>query len=162
MGIVTTSSATAFSYSPEIVYDFVTDPTNWTRTCPASPRIGGLPGPSPLRVGDTWTEAHPEKDRVFTWQLAIAIRPRMFVFTSMSNLSHDSHGNGGFEGRMTISYQFTQPGEDVTLFNRSMTIESYRNTPLHDGFFRMANPAYIDGYHAGIARELDARSVDAR
>jgi len=34
VGIVTTSSETAFMYPPEVVYDFVT--TNWTKTYPTS------------------------------------------------------------------------------------------------------------------------------
>lgn len=160
MGIVTTSSETAYFHPAETLYDFVTDPNNWTKTYPGGPRIGGVPESLPLRVGDTWTEAHPDKDRIFTWRLAIATRPKMFVFSSMGNLSHDSDGNGGFAGRMTIAYQFTQPGKDVTLFTRTMTIEAYKDAPLHDGFFRMVNPAYIDGYHAGIARELTAEHVD--
>jgi hypothetical protein len=52
------------------------------------------------------------------------------------------------------------PGEGVTLFTRSMTIETYKRAPLHDGFFRMVNPAHIDGYHAVIGRELDALHDD--
>ena len=43
MGIVTTSSETAFTQSPEEVYDFVTKPANWTKTYPGGPRISGLP-----------------------------------------------------------------------------------------------------------------------
>lgn len=162
MGIVTMSSETAFSYPPEVIYDFVADPKNWTKTYPGGPRIAGVPDELPLRVGDTWTEAHPDKDRIFTWQLAIAMRPKMFVFNSVGNLSHDSDGNGGFQGRMTIAYHFTQPGDGITLFTRTMTVEAYKHTPLHDGFFRMVNPAYIDNYHAGITRELEALHVGAR
>lgn len=94
------------------------------------PCIAGVPEEHPLPVGDTWTEAHPDKDRIFTWQLAIAMRPKLFVFTSVGNLSHDSEGNGGFEGRMTIAYHFSQPGEGVTLFTRTMTIEAYKDAPL--------------------------------
>ncbi|MET0702675.1 MAG: SRPBCC family protein [Mycobacterium sp.] len=160
MGIVTTSSETAFPYPAEVIYDFVTAPANWTKTYPGGPRIADVPERLPLQVGDTWTEGHPEKDRIFTWQLAIAMRPKMFVFNSVGNLSHDSQGNGGFPGRMTITYHFTQPGEGFTLFTRSMTIEAYRDAPLHDGFFRMVNPAHIDSYHAGIARELAVLHVD--
>jgi hypothetical protein len=43
LGIVTTSSETAFSQSPEVVYDFVTNPANWTKTYPHSTQVGGLP-----------------------------------------------------------------------------------------------------------------------
>ncbi|OHV06753.1 polyketide cyclase [Mycobacterium talmoniae] len=155
MGIVTTSSETAFAHPAETVYDFVTNPDNWTKTYPGSAHIGKLPE-VPLRVGDVWEEAGPDGERVFTWQLAIAMRPRIWVFTSVGRLGHDRDGNGGLEGRMTIQYQFSRPGHDVTLFSRTMTIEAYKDAPLPDAFFRVVNPANIDAYHAAVARELDA------
>ena len=156
MGILTTSSATAFKQSPETIYDFVSNPANWTKTYPSGAPIRNLPDRLPLHVGDTWDEASPDpdKDRVFTWQLAVATRPTLFVFTSIGLLGHDSEGNGGFEGRMTIEYHLTRPGPDTTLFTRTMTIEAYRHAPMPDGFFRIANPAHIDAYHAAVAREL--------
>ena len=153
MGIVTTSSETAFHHPPEMVYDFVTDPANWTKTYPSSAHIGKLPD-VPLKVGDTWEEAGSAGDKVFTWHLAIAIRPRMWVFNSVGLLGHDPEGNGGREGRMTIAYHFTQPDPGITLFSRTMTIEAYRDAPLPDRFFLMVNPANIDAYHAAVAREL--------
>lgn len=156
MGIVTTSSETAFAQSAEEVYDFVTNPANWVKTYPGSAHIGGLPERLPLEVGDTWTEAGPAGDRIFTWHLAIAMRPRMFVFNSVGRLGHDSEGNGGMEGRMTIQYQFTRPGADITLFTRTMTIEAYKGTPMPDKFFQIVNPANIDAYHAAVERELAA------
>jgi hypothetical protein len=118
LGIVTTSSETSFAHSPETIYDFVSNPTNWAKTYPGGPSIRHLPDRLPLRVGDTWDEAHPDaaKDRVFTWQLAIATRPTMFVFSSVGRLGHDSAGDGGLEGRMTIEYHFTQPERGRTLF----------------------------------------------
>jgi hypothetical protein len=60
------------------------------------------------------------------------------------------------EGRMTISYHFTRPGGNTTLFTRSMTIEASKDVPLPDGFFRIVNPARIDEYHAAIAQHLDS------
>ena len=86
----------------------------------------------------------------------MAVRPSLFVFSSVGRLGHDSQGNGGLEGRMTIEYHFNRPGDDVTLFTRTMTIEAYRHAPLTDGFFRMVNPAHIDAYHGAVARELAA------
>lgn len=158
MGIVTTTSETAFTQSAETVYDFVTDPLNWTKTYPGSAHIGGLPD-LPLKVGDTWEEAGPDGDRIFRWQLAAAVRPTLFVFTSIGRLGHDRDGNGGMEGRITVSYHFTRPGQDVTLFSRTMTIEAYKHAPLPDQLFIQANPAKIDAYHEAVAREL-ARSAD--
>lgn len=158
MGIVTTTSETAFTQSAETVYDFVTNPLNWTKTYPGSAHIGGLPD-LPLKVGDTWEEAGPDGDRIFRWQLAAAVRPTLFVFTSIGRLGHDRDRNGGMEGRITVSYHFTRPGQDVTLFSRTMTIEAYKHAPLPDQLFIQANPAKIDAYHEAVAREL-ARSAD--
>ncbi|MCZ8381999.1 SRPBCC family protein [Mycobacterium sp. CPCC 205372] len=154
MGIVTTSSETLFTQPAEAVYDFVTDPANWARTYPGGPRISGVPDELPLRVGDTWQEAHPTHDRVFTWQLAVAARPRVWVFHSVGRLGAGGDGDGGLEGRMAVEYRFTRPAPDTTLFTRTMTIEAYRDAPLSDNFFRIVNPAHIDAYHAAVAREL--------
>jgi hypothetical protein len=65
LGIVTTTSETAFTQSAETVYDFVTNPQNWTKTYPGSAHIGKLP-PLPLKVGDTWEEADPDGNRAQT------------------------------------------------------------------------------------------------
>ena len=158
MGIVTTTSETAFIESAETVYDFVTNPENWTKTYPGSAHIGKLPE-LPLKVGDTWEEAGSDGDRIFSWQRAIAARPSLFVFTSVGRLGHDRNGDGGMEGRITVSYRFTRPGQDLTLFSRTMTIEAYKHAPLPDELFQQANPAYIDAYHEAVAREL-ARASD--
>ena len=108
----------------------------------------------PLQVGDTWEEGGPDGERIFTWHLAIAVRPKLWVFTSDGRLGHDRDGGGGMEGRITVEYHFTQPGEGITLFTRTMTIEAPKDSPMPDGFFRIVNPANIDRYHAAIAREL--------
>jgi hypothetical protein len=154
LGIVTTSSETAFSHAPETIYDFVTNPANWTKTYPGSAHVGELPTNLPLEVGDTWTEAGPDGERIFSWQLAMAMRPKLWVFNSVGRLGHDRDGNGGMEGRITVQYHFTQPGENITLFTRTMTIEAYKHAPLPDALFKQANPAHIDAYHAAVAREL--------
>lgn len=154
VGIVTTSSETAFTQSAETVYDFVTNPVNWTKTYPGSDHVGEVPTSLPLKIGDVWTEAGPDGNRVYTWHLAIAMRPKMWVFNSVGRLGHDREGNGGMEGRITVQYQFTRPGADITLFTRTMTIEAYKDAPLPDKLFGIVNPANIDKYHAAVAREL--------
>jgi hypothetical protein len=159
MGIVTTSSETAFTQPAAEVYDFVTNPANWPKTYPGGAHVTNLPDHLPLKIGDTWDEGHPQHDRIFTWHLAIAMRPKMFVFNSVGLLGHDREGNGGMEGRMTIQYHFTEPGQGITLFTRTMTIEAYKNVPMPDGFFRIVNPANIDSYHAAVARELAKAEV---
>lgn len=160
MGIVTTSSDTAYHHAPEVIYDFVTNPANWTKTYPGSSYVGRLDS-LPLRVGDMWEEGGPDSDKIFTWQLAMAVRPRLWVFTSVGRLGHDRDGNGGMAGRITVEYQFTQPGEGVTLFRRTMTIEAPKDAPMPDGFFRIVNPANIDRYHAAVARELSGAAPAA-
>ncbi|MGE2730536.1 SRPBCC family protein [Mycolicibacterium vaccae] len=161
MGIVTTTSETAFTQSPEEIYDFVTNPANWPKTYPGSAHVGKVPDKLPLEVGDTWTETGPDGNRIFTWHLAIAMRPRLWVFNSVGNLGHDADGTGGMPGRITVRYKFTRPGQDVTLFSRTMTVEAYKESPLPDGFFRIVNPANIDAYHRAIARELGGQDSNA-
>lgn len=158
MGIVTTSSETVFTQPAEAIYDFVTNPVNWAKTYPGAPRITGVRETLPLQVGDSWQEAHPTQDQVFTWQLSIATRPRMWMFSSVGRLGADYDGNGGFDGRMTIEYHFSHPAPEATLFTRTMTVEAYRDAPMSDGFFKIVNPSHIDAYHAAVARELDALS----
>jgi hypothetical protein len=153
LGTVTSTSETAFTQSAETVYDFVTNPENWTKTYPGSAHIANLPE-LPLKVGDTWDETGPDGDRIFTWQLAIAVRPTIFEFSSVGRLGHFPDGNGGMEGRITVSYRFTRPGRDITLFSRTMTIEAHKHAPLPDQLFQQVNPAKIDAYHAAVAREL--------
>ena len=87
------------------------------------------------------------------------MRPSLFVFSSIGRLGHDRIGDGDLEGRITMTYRFTRPGQDVTLFSRTMTIEAYKHVPLPDQLFQEANPARIDAYHEAVAREL-ARSSD--
>ena len=154
MGIVTTSSETAFTQPPEEIYDFVTNPANWPKTYPGSASIEGLPDHFPLKIGDTWREGG-EGRGTFTWHLALAERPKIWVFSSVGRLGHDEDGNGGMEGRITVEYRFTRPGQGVTLFTRTMTVEAPKDAPMPDEFFRVVNPAHIDTYHAAIARELE-------
>lgn len=154
MGIVTTSSETAFARPAEDIYDFVSNPANWPKTYPGSTHIEGLPGHFPLRIGDTWREGGADGRGLFTWHLALAERPKLFVFSSVGRLGHDQEGKGGREGRITVEYRFTRPGEGVTLFTRTMTIEVPKDSPWADETFLIVNPAHIDQYHAAIAREL--------
>lgn len=155
MGIVTTSSETTFSQAPQEIYDFVTNPANWPKTYPGSEGIGGVERELPLKVGDIWTEKG-SRGELYTWHLAMAMPPKLWVFNSVGRLGHDGEGNGGLEGRITVQYHFTRPGgeDGATLFTRTMTIEAYKDAPLPNEFFLIVNPAIIDRYHQAIAREL--------
>jgi hypothetical protein len=125
-------------------------------TYPGSAQVADLPGELPLTVGDTWQGSGPDGDRIFTWHLAIAMCPKLWMVNSVGPLGHDRDGNGGMEGRIRVQYQFTRPGEEITLFTRTMTIEAYKHALLPDALFQQVKPAKIDAYHAAIARELDA------
>lgn len=160
MGIVTTSSETAFNYPVETVYGFVTNPNNWPKTYPTSKGIGGAQHELPLKIGDVWTETGPQGE-LYTWHLAVAMPPKLWVFNSVGKLGHDKDGVGGLEGRITVKYHFTRPGEGITLFTRTMTIEAYKDVPLPDELFKIVNPAIIDQYHAAIKRELDKEAAEA-
>ena len=153
MGIATTTSETAFTQTAQEVYDFVTNPGNWPKTYPISRSVGSVPHQLPLKVGDIWTEGGP-RGEFYTWQLALATPPKLWVFTSVGKLGHDKEGNGGVEGRITVQYHFSQPAPGTTLFSRTMTVEAYRDAPLPDELFTIMNPAHIDQYHAAVAREL--------
>jgi hypothetical protein len=54
VGIVTTSSQASFKQSAEAIYDFVSNPANWTKTYFGGPIIRNLPARLPLEFGDTW------------------------------------------------------------------------------------------------------------
>src|SRR6202000_2246856 len=110
----------------------------------------------PWKVGGHGQESGPDGARIFTWHLAIATRPRLWMFSSVGPLGHDRDGNGGWEQRIAVQDTFSRPGEDVTLCTRTMTIEAYKHAPLPDALFQQVNPAKIDAYHRAIARELDA------
>lgn len=159
LGIVTTSSETAFAEPPEVLYDFVTNPANWTKTYPGSNYVGKLDN-LPLNVGDRWEEGGTDGEHIYSWHLAMAVRPKLWVFNSVGRLGHDRDGNGGMPGRITVQYHFTQPGQGITLFTRTMTIEAFKDSPLPDRLFQIVNPANIDKYHAAIGRELAAAAVD--
>jgi hypothetical protein len=131
LDIVITTSETAFTQSAETVHDFVTNPENWTKTYPVSARINKLPE-LPLKVGNTWGDAHPDDGRTSGRHPAIATRPTL------------------------LQYHFTRPGQDITLFSRTMTVEARKEPPLPDRFFQFVNPAKIDAYHEAVARELAA------
>jgi hypothetical protein len=80
MGIVTTTSETAFAYPSQTVYDFVSNPANWPKTYPISRDVGGVPNHNelPLKVGDVWTEKGP-RGEVYTWHLAMAMPPKLWA-----------------------------------------------------------------------------------
>ena len=115
-----------------------------------------MPNELPLKVGDTWTEAGPDGQKMFTWHLAIAMRPKLWVFNSVWQTRPRCRGQRR-HGRPDHHQVPLHPtGRRHHAVRRTMTIEAYRDSPMPDGFFRTVNPANIDKYHAAIARELAA------
>jgi hypothetical protein len=152
MGIVTTMTETAFTQSAEQLYNYVTNPENWTKSYPGSEHMSGLHD-LPLKVGDTWMEQGPAGEH-YSWQLATAVPNRLWVCNTTGRLGHDGKGNGGFEGRIMVRYEFSQPGGERTLFTRTMLVDTYRGHPLPDSVFASMNPTEAEKYHAAIAKAL--------
>jgi len=155
MGIVTMVSEATFTQSAEQVYDFVSNPANWVKTYPGSEHEEGLPKDSALQVGDTWVETGPRQER-YSWQVATAVRPTLWVCNTLGRLGYEADGSGGFEGRIEIRYRFMRPGEDITVFQRTYLTETYKGSVLPDVFLTSMNPVHAETYFEGIARELEA------
>ncbi|MEV7342694.1 SRPBCC family protein [Streptomyces sp. NPDC093544] len=155
MGILTSSSETAFTQSPATVYDFVTDPRNWPKTYPGSTGIEGVEE-LPLKVGDVWSEKGQigAEEQLFTWRLLTAVRPTKFVFQSIGLLGKHLDGTGGWEGIMTISYTFSTPGTGVTLFHRNLSTEVPKFATIPDAILLSHAPSHIDSYHEGVGKLL--------
>lgn len=153
MGIVTMVARAAFEHPAEAVYDFVSNPANWVKTYPGSEDEEGLPGDKVLEVGDRWVETGPRGER-YSWQVAMARRPELWVCTTLGRLGHEKDGSGGVEGNIRIEYRFSRPGGGITLFERTYITESVPGVALPDIFLTSMNPAHAETYFEGIAREL--------
>lgn len=153
MGIITMVAQAAFDHTPEVLFDFVTNPANWVKTYPGSKEEEGLPPEMPLKAGDCWAETGPRGER-YSWQVATTLRPSLWVCNTLGRLGHDRDGGGGVEGRIQIEYRFWSPGPGMTIFQRSYITESFEGTVLPDVFLTSMNPAHAETYFAGIAREL--------
>lgn len=158
MGSFSATSETAFTRPAEQLYDFVSDPENWPKTYSGSAGIEGLPTGRALRFGDTWTEIveiGTEFSGRFIWCLTVAERPWHWEFRSVGPQATEPDGSGGLAGTTTISYRFSSPGADVTLFRRSITCELPKHLRMPDALLvASAQPAFIDEYHAAVEREL--------
>ena len=153
MGIVTMEAQASFTESAERVYDFVSNPANWVTTYPGSEHEAGLPKDMPLQVGDSWVETGPRQER-YAWQVAMAVRPSLWVCTTVGRLGYEADGSGGFDGRIEIRYRFLRPGADITVFQRTYITENCKGSVLPDVFLTSMNPVHAETYFAGIAREL--------
>jgi len=155
MAIVTTANETMFMQPPERVYDFVSNPANWPQAYPGSVHEEGLSPAGPLKIGGTWVETGPNGE-LYSWHVAIAVRPRIWVCSTFGPIGHDKDGGGGIEGRITVQYRFLRPGGEGTLFERTMTVETYREAPMPDSVFASMNPTQSEIYFANIRAALEA------
>src|ERR1700722_14121476 len=94
-----------FNHSAEKVYDFVSNPANWVKTYPGSEHEEGLPRDGALKAGDTWVETGPRGER-YSWQVAMAVRPSLWVCTTTGPHGHKADGTGGCEGRIGMQHCF--------------------------------------------------------
>ena len=153
MGVVTSVTESAFKQTAEQVYDYVSNPGNWPSAYPGSTDEEGLPKHFPLKVGDIWVETGPRGER-YTWQVTIAVRPHTWGCTTIGPIGHDREGKGGVEGRINIHYRFLRPGHGVTVFQRTMSVETYKESPMPDSVFASMNPTQPEKYFAAIAKAL--------
>ena len=87
LGIVTTSSETTFEQSARTIYDFVSNPANWTKTYPGRPRASAICRTVfRSRSATPGTKALPirRRDQVYPrGSLPIAHASDLFVFRSV-------------------------------------------------------------------------------
>lgn len=157
MAIVTTVNETTFAQPATQVYDFVSNPGNWPQAYPGSVLEEGLKSDLPLKIGDTWVETGPLGE-LYAWHVAIAVRPRIWVCSTFGLIGHNKDGSGGIEGRITVEYRFLRPGADITLFQRTMTVETYKESPMPDSVFASMNPTQSELYFANIRTAVEAGS----
>lgn len=164
MGVISVTSETIFNYPPEIIYDFVSNPSNWGRTYAGS--SGLPPGQNlslPLKVGDVWTEkvALPKNTYHPKWVLEIADRGRKFAFRQVNNVAAGEDGSGGVSGYCWITYTFMKAGHGLTLFTRNLTCELEKVVDVPDDLMlAMSRPSGIDKYHDAIKKLLDVEFVE--
>lgn len=157
MGYFMSSSQTVLSHLAEDVYDFVSNPNNWSKTYEGSHGIADRIK-TPLDVGDVWTEVVQPSNTFScrsTWKLITAERPRKWVFQQIDDIGAAADGTGGVDGITTISYTFEPASEGQTLFIRTLCCELPRGVRIPDQLLiARAQPAGIDNYHDAVAREL--------
>ncbi len=159
---MTTSSETAFARAPETLYDFVTNPANWTKTYPGSAHITNLPDElsaegrrhlAGVRLRQRPNLHLASGDAVRGRSYGCSIPLGGLAMTVMATVVWKA-------GSQEVSTTSPRPGEELTLFTRTMTIEAYKHAPLPDAHTEQeVNPAKIDAYHAGDRTgEMDDRS----
>jgi hypothetical protein len=154
MGLLTSTSESLFSQPAAQVYDFVTNPENWPLTYPGSTGVEGLR--TPLKVGDTWSETAllDGLDCRFDWIVTSAQRPRLWEFQSLGRLAQNRDGSGGFDGVHTVTYEFLDPGDGLTLFRRRMSMRMPRHGRMHRSILLAYDPVNTDRYHEAVATYL--------
>jgi hypothetical protein len=155
MAIVTTVNETTFAQPAEQVYDFVSNPMNWPQAYPGSVHEEGLKSDLPQKIGDTWVETGPQGE-LYAWHVAIAVRPRIWVCSTFGPIGQNKDGSGGVEGRITVQYRFLRPGSEITLFQRTMIVETYKESPMPDSVFASMNPTQSELYFDNIRAALEA------
>lgn len=164
MGVCAATSTSLIPFTPEQVYDFITNPHNWPKTYKGSAGMQeGLD--IPIQLGQEWTETVGlGNNRYYSkWNLKTAIRPVKWIFLQTNGIgATDKAISDGHEGTTEIAYHLEKAEIDVggkkvqgTLFRRTLTMDLPRGTSIPDDLLAVCmKTAGIEGYHDAVAREL--------
>lgn len=159
MGYFMSSSQTVFTQSAMEVYNFVSDPGNWGSTYKGS---GGVHQELelPLKVGDTWSELVTLDENTYRsdWVLVTAVPGRLWEFRQVDKIGQSADGEGGVDGVTTITYEFSDAGEGLTLFTRTLKCTTPKGVGIPDDLLTVrARPDGIDRYHEAIKARLNEK-----
>ncbi|CZT23300.1 uncharacterized protein RCC_09011 [Ramularia collo-cygni] len=164
MGVCTATSTSFIPFTPEQVYDFITNPHNWPKTYKGS---AGMQQDLniPIQPGEEWVETVRLGDNIYysKWNLKTAIKPMKWVFLQTNGIgATDKSCSNGHDGITEIAYHLERSEIDVDgkrvqgcLFRRTLTIDLPRGTSIPDDLLAVCmKTAGIEGYHDAVIREL--------
>lgn len=164
MGVSVATSTSLLHFTPEQVYDFITNPVNWNKTYASS---AGMQQnlKIPLQIGDTWVETVSLSNNKYyaKWELKMAIKPFKWVFLQTDGIGATNDScTDGHAGTTEIAYHLEKTdisadGKTIPgcLFRRSLTLDLPRGTSIPDDLLAVCmKTAGIEGYRDGVAREL--------
>lgn len=164
MGVCTATSTSLIPFTPEQVYDFITNPHNWPKTYKGN---AGMQQDLniPIKLGEEWIETVGlGENRYYSkWNLKTAIRPSKWIFLQTNGIgATDKACTDGHEGTTEIAYHLEKSEIDVKgtkvpgcLFRRTLTIDLPRGTQIPDDLLAVCmKTAGIEAYHDAVAREL--------
>lgn len=164
MGVCAATSTSLIPFTPEQVYDFITNPHNWPKTYKGS--AGMQQDLSlPIKEGETWVETVGLGSNQYysKWSLKTAIKPSQWIFHQTNGIAAtDRSISDGCDGTTEIAYYLDPAEVEVDgkrvqgcLFRRTLTINLPRGKQIPDDLLvACMKTANIEGYHDAVAREL--------